>query len=91
MGFREDLKRQALGFSQRAMERLMADDQRAARVARALGAVQRGKQSLDRSQDQLMHALNLAAKSDFKAVGKKLSSLKRRMRELDQKLQGLAP
>jgi polyhydroxyalkanoate synthesis regulator phasin len=84
-----DLKRQALSLSQRAVERLMSDEKRAAKVAQAIGAVQRGKQSIDRSQEQMMHALHLAAKSDFKTVGKQLSALKRRLRELDQKLSRL--
>ena len=86
MSLSEDLKRRALSLSQKAVERLMADEKRAARVALAIGAVQRGKQSFDRTQGQLMHALNIAAKSDFKAVGKQLSSLKRRLRDLDEKL-----
>ena len=89
MSLSDDLKRRALSFSQKAVERLMSDEKRAARVAQAIGAVQRGKQSVDRAQGQVMHALNLAAKSDFKAVGKQLSSLKRRMRELDEKLDAL--
>ncbi len=87
MGLSEDLKRRALTLSQKALERLMADEKRASRVARAIGAMQRGKESLDRTQGQLMHALNIAAKSDFKQVGKQLSSIKRRLRELDDKLQ----
>jgi K+/H+ antiporter YhaU regulatory subunit KhtT len=89
MGLGDDLKRRALEFSQKAVERLMSDEKRAAKVAQAIGAVQRSKQSFDRTQGQVMHALNLAAKSDFKAVGKQLSSLKRRLRELDEKLDEL--
>ena len=86
-----DLKKQAFALSQKAVERLLSDEKRAARVAEAIGAGQRGKQSIDRSQEQVMHALHLAAKSDFKAVGKQLSALKRRLRELDQKLTRLSP
>jgi len=52
--------------------------------------VQRGKQALDRGQEELMRALNFATRSDFKAVGKKLSGLKRRLRELDEKLEEIA-
>ena len=86
MSLSEDLKRRALALSQRAVERLMSDEKRAARVASAIGAVQRGKQSLDKTQADLMHALNVASKSDFKAVGKQLSVLKRRLRDLDERL-----
>jgi hypothetical protein len=90
MGIRETLKKQALGVSQKAVEKLMADEKRAMTVAQALGSVQRGKQALDRSQEELMRALSFAPRSDFKAVGKKLSGLKRRLRELDEKLEELA-
>lgn len=90
MGIRQDLKKQALGASQKAMEKLLADEKRAMAVAQALGSVQRGKQALDRGQEELMRALNFATRSDFKAVGKKLSGLKRRLRELDEKLEEIA-
>ncbi|MFL5350225.1 MAG: hypothetical protein ACJ8AT_36075 [Hyalangium sp.] len=90
MGIGDELKKKALGVSAKAMERLMADEKRAMQVANAIGKVQRGKQALDRGQEELMRALNFAPKSDFKAVGKKLSSLKRRLRELDEKLDSLS-
>jgi hypothetical protein len=89
MGIRQDLKKQALGLSQKAVEKLMADEKRAMAIAQALGSVQRGKQALDRGQEELMRALSFAPQSDFKAVGRKLSSLKRRLRELDEKLEEL--
>ncbi|WP_375773391.1 hypothetical protein NR798_21740 [Archangium gephyra] len=90
MGIRQDLKKQALGVSQKAMEKLLADEKRAMAVAQALGSVQRGKQALDRGQEELMRALSFATRSDFKAVGKKLSGLKRRLRELDEKLEEIS-
>ena len=90
MGIRQNLKKQALGVSQKAMEKLLADEKRAMAVAQALGSVQRGKQALDRGQEELMRALSFATRSDFKAVGKKLSGLKRRLRELDEKLEEIS-
>ncbi len=89
MGFREDLKRQAMSVSQRAIEKLMADEKRAMRIAGALGKFQRGREAWTRGQDELMRTFSVAPKSDFKAVGKKLSSLKRRIRELEEKLDRL--
>ena len=86
MGLTKELKKQAMALSQKAMERLFADEKRAMRIASAIGSVQKGKQELDKRQDQLMHALSFATRSDYKAVGKQLSALKRRMRELDEKL-----
>jgi hypothetical protein len=90
MGIRQNLKKQALGVSQKAMETLLADEKRAMAVAQALGSVQRGKQALDRGQEELMRALSFATRSDFKTVGKKLSGLKRRLRELDEKLEEIS-
>ncbi|MBZ4421241.1 hypothetical protein [Myxococcus sp. RHSTA-1-4] len=89
MGIRDDLKKQALDVSGKAMEKLMADEKRAMAIASAIGKVQRGKQALDRGQEELMKALNFAPRGEFKALGKQLSGLKRRLRELEEKLDAL--
>ncbi len=86
MGIRDDLKLQALSFSQKAVEKLMADEKRAMQIASAIGKVQKGKQAFEKGQDDMLRTLNFAAKGDFKALGKRLASLKRRIRELDEKL-----
>jgi hypothetical protein len=86
MGLRAKLKKGALEVGQRAVERLLADEKRAMAVAGAFGRVQKGKQALDRGQEELMHALSLATKGDYKAVSKQLAGLKRRLRELEEKL-----
>ena len=90
MGLRQDIKKKALGLSQKAMEKLFADERRAMRVAQAVGTVQRGKAAVNRGQDEVMRVLNLATRSDYKALGKQLSGLKRRLREVEQKLARLA-
>lgn len=90
MGIADELKKQALGVSSKAMEKLMADEKRALKIAAAVGNVQKGKQALDKGQEELLRALNFAPKGDFKALGKKLAGLKRRVRELDEKLDELA-
>lgn len=90
MGIRSTLKKNALNLSQKAMESLMADEKRAMQVASAVGKVQKSKQALEKGQDDVLRALNFAAKGDFKALGKRFSSLKRRLRELDEKLGDLA-
>jgi hypothetical protein len=90
MGIGKELKKRALSASAKAMEKLMADEKRAMKIANAIGSVQRGKQALDKGQEELMRAFSFATKGDYKAVGKKLSGLKRRLRELDEKLDGLS-
>jgi len=90
MGWRSGLKKQMTAFSQAALERLFADEKRATRIANALGTMQRGKAAFDRTQDQLMRAMNFAPRSEFKKLGKQLSTLKRRLRELDEKVSRLS-
>lgn len=89
MGLRSELKQQAMKLSQKAMEKLFADEKRAQKVAEAIGAVQRGKQTIDQTQAVVMHQLNFATRGDFKALGKQLSALRRRIQALDEKLAAL--
>lgn len=91
MGLREDVKKRALGLSQKAMEALVADEKRAMQLAAAVGKLQRGKQALERGQEEILRTLNVAGRQDFKALGKRFSGLKRRLRELDAKLAALSP
>lgn len=89
MGFASRLKQQALGFSAKAMERLFADEKRAAKVVEVLGKAQQAKKSMDQTQRVVLHQLNFATKQDFKDLGKQLSGLKKRLRSLDEKIASL--
>lgn len=86
MGLRKQLTEKALGLSAKAMERLFADEKRAQKIAEAIGTVQRGKAAVDKTQAVVMHQLNFATKSDFKELSRSLSSLKKRIKSLDEKL-----
>lgn len=89
MGIRSTLKKRALGLSQQAMERLVADERRAQKFAEVIGTVQRGKQAFDRTQRVVLHQLSLATKADFKDLGRRLGGLCRRVKALDEKLSAL--
>ena len=78
-----------MAASQQAVEKLMSDDRRAAQVARAVGKVQRGKAALDAGQERMLQQLNLATRGDYKALGKRLAVLKRRVKALSDKLDKL--
>lgn len=80
------IEKEAMGLSQKAMEKLFADEGRAQKIAQAIGTVQRGKQAMDDTQRALMHSLSFATKADFKDLGKKLSALKRRVKNLEEML-----
>ena len=89
MGLADKLKQRAMGFGQKAMERLFSDEKRAQRVVEVMGKAQQAKKSLDSTQRVVMHQLNFATRQDFKALGKQLSGLKKRLRSLDEKLTAL--
>lgn len=86
MGLRKQLSEKAMGLSAKAMERLFADEKRAQRIAEAIGSVQRGKAAVDKTQTVVMHQLNFATRADFRDLGRSLSSLKKRIKALDEKL-----
>ena len=89
MGIASRLKARALGFGQKAMERLFADEKRAQQVVQVLGRAQQAKKTIDSTQRLVMHQLNFATRQDFKDLGRQLSGLKKRLRSLDDKLTSL--
>lgn len=86
MSLTSNIKKRALGLSQKALERLFADEKRAQQIASALGAVQRGKETFDATQKAVLNQFNFATRADFKEVGKQLGGLKKRLRMLEEKL-----
>lgn len=86
MGVRKQLKKQVLKAGQKAVEVLMADEDRARVIAKAIGRVEQGKQAVEQGQEQLLRAMQLATRSEYKQVGKQLAGLKRRLRSLDKRL-----
>jgi hypothetical protein len=78
-----------MGIGQKAMERLFADEKRAQKVVEVIGKAQQAKKSLDSTQRVVMNQLNFATKQDFKDIGKQLSTLKKRLRSLDEKIAAL--
>ena len=86
MGFADRLKQRAMGLGQKAMERLFADETRAQRVVQAIGKAQQARKRIDSTQRAVMHQLNFATRQDFKDLGRQLSSVKKRLRSIDDKL-----
>ncbi len=86
MDYLNRIKKGAVGLSQKGLERLFADDKRAGQIATVIGRIQRGKAAFDTAQVTVMHQLSFASKADFKELGKQLSSVRRRVRALDEKL-----
>lgn len=85
------MRGRALDAVGKAVERVLADEKRAATVAKAVGAVQKSREAIDKAQEDLMRAMGFASKSDYKEVGKKIAALKRRARHLAEKVEKMAP
>ncbi|MGC4113349.1 MAG: hypothetical protein QM765_01480 [Myxococcales bacterium] len=83
----DDLKSKTVGMLGKAVERMLADERRAAKVAKAVGAMQKGKEKLDRAQENLLKNLGVATRADYKDVGKRIGAIKRRVRHLAEKLE----
>lgn len=86
MGISTALKQYTMQLSQKAMEKLFADEQRAQKVAEVIGRAQQAKKSFDKTQRTVLHQLNFATRADFKDLAKQLSALKKRIQALDAKL-----
>ena len=83
------LKKKALRLGTKAAERVMQNEKAMGALVGAFGRAQRGKQAFDKLQDGLLHAVGFAARGDYKALGKRISALKRKVRELGAKVDQL--
>jgi hypothetical protein len=72
----------------RAAEQVMKDPRGQELLARAVGAAQRSKERLERTQERVLHALGLPAREDYREVAKHLARIKRKLRELEREMAG---
>ena len=83
------LRERAAELGIKAMGKLFEDPKRAEAIAAAIGGLQRAKQALDDAQEKALRAAGLPTRVDFKEAGKRISALKRRVRELSEELDQL--
>jgi hypothetical protein len=83
------LRDKATSFGMKAMGKLFEDPKRAEAIAAAIGGLQKAKAAIDEVQEKALRAAGLVTRDDFKDVGKRLSALKRRCRELAEELDQL--
>lgn len=69
-----------------AIRRILADEATARRLGRALAAVQRGKERLDRAGEGALHVLGIAGRDEWRRLARRLSGTKRRLREASERL-----
>ena len=85
----KSLRERATELGMRAMGKLFEDPKRAEAIASAIGGLQRAKAALDEAQEKALRAAGLVTREDFKAAGKRLSHLKRRVKDLADDLDQL--
>jgi hypothetical protein len=83
------VRERAAELGLKAMGKLFEDPKRAETIAKAIGGLQQVKLALDEAQEKALRAAGLVTREDFKSAGKRLSALKRRVRDLADDLDGL--
>jgi DNA repair exonuclease SbcCD ATPase subunit len=71
----------------RAAERVLNDPRGQDAVARAVGLAQRGRRRVEEVQRRLMEAAGIPGRQEYDELQKQLARLKRKARELSQKLE----
>ena len=85
----KSLRERAAELGMKAVAKVFEDPRRAEAIASAIGGLQRAKQAIDEAQEKALRAAGLVTREDFKDAGKRLSALKRRVRELADELDAL--
>jgi hypothetical protein len=75
----------------RAAGLVMSDPRGQEAVARAVGLAQRGLKLFEAAQEHALHAAGLAARPDYDELRKQVARLKRKARELGEKLDAAPP
>lgn len=83
------VRERAAELGMKAMGKLFEDPKRAEAIARAIGGLQQAKAAIDDAQEKALRAAGLVTRADFKSAGKRLSALKRRVRDLADDLDSL--
>jgi hypothetical protein len=74
----------------RAAEKVMNDPRGQDAVARAVGLAQRGRRRVEELQERLMEAAGIPGRQDYQDLAKQLARIKRKARELAEKLDAQA-
>ena len=83
------LRERAAELGIKAMGKLFEDPRRADAIAKTIGGLQRAKQALDEAQEKALRAAGLVTREDIKDAAKRISAMKRRVRELSAELDQL--
>jgi hypothetical protein len=70
-----------------AAEKVLNDPRGQDAVARAVGLAQRGRRRVEELQEKLMEAAGIPGRQDYQELAKQLARIKRKARELAEKLE----
>jgi hypothetical protein len=86
-GLRDRLLDGGVRLVSRAAEKVLNDPRGQEALARAVGLAQRGRRRVEELQGRLMRAAGIPARQDYDDLAKQLARLKRKARELSQRLE----
>jgi hypothetical protein len=69
-----------------AAQRVLANEKAMEAVIQTVGRAQSAKKGFEQLQSEALHRLSFAARGDYQALGKRLSALKRKVKELGDKV-----
>jgi len=75
----------------RAAGAVLSDPRGQEALARAVGLAQRGLHLLESAQEAALHAVGLAARPDYQELRKQVARLKRKARELSERMEASGP
>lgn len=87
-GFGEKLFEAGTRLVSRAAERVLNDRRGQDAIARAVGFAQRGRRRVEEVQQRLMKAAGIPGRQEYDDLAKQLARLKRKARELGERLEG---
>jgi len=82
-GFSAKVKQHGLELGMK----LMNDPKNQQRMLKAMDTLQKGKAQLEELSEQVLHLYGLPSQKDMKALGKRLTQLKKQANEIKQRLQ----
>lgn len=78
-------------FVSRAAQAVMENPKGQEAVARAVGFAQHGRKQLEAVQERVLSAAGIPGRKDYEDLARQLARLKRKTRELSERLQGITP
>ena len=83
----DEILARGMRVAERAAGAIMADQRGQEAMARAVGLAQRGLKLFEEVQERALHAAGLAARPDYDDLRKQVARLKRKAREISDRLE----